>query len=302
MHPGVLIRTVPGSEDLSRTKHRAPQTARRPTFVFQHNFFISSHSRENIPCALRCTAGDSRRHPHHSQDPHERVHAFQRLDQPDRRQDQIAEPTPVNMPDPDLPHWLVGLATAVVVVLLTVPALLHACRITRLRLGAGYVQLGQDDNYEDRDGIATEASIRALSDTRPRIALWLSTVLGLGSSVAARVLVLNAGEHTRVLAELAAWAEPACWVSRLWSCCASATHGRPSNLSVHRSPCLSSVLFFLPSAGTNSSSGSLSLACCRPSWLLSLSLFAMAMKPSPPSSAQRETRQHWHWGCSIYLS
>ena len=207
------------------------------------------------------------------------------------------------MPDPDLPHWLVGLATAVVVVLLSVPALAHACRITRLRLGGGYVQLGQDDsNYEDRDGIATEDSIRALSDTRPRVALCLSTVLGLGSSIAARVLVLNAAGHTGVLAELAAWAEPACWVSRLLSCCASATSGCSTNMSVHRFSCLSSVPFSLPSTGTNSSSGWPSLACCRPSWLLFLSLFAMAMKPSRQSSAQRETQQRWHWCCSIYLS
>ena len=156
------------------------------------------------------------------------------------------------MPDPDLlPRWLVGLATAVVVVLLTVPALAHACRITRLRLGGGYVQLGEDDNYEDRDGIATEASIRALSDTRPRVALCLSTALGLGSSIAARVLALNGAEHTRVLSELAAWAEPACWVSRLLSCCASATNGCSTNLSAHRFSCLSRVLFSLPSTGTN---------------------------------------------------
>jgi hypothetical protein len=121
------------------------------------------------------------------------------------------------MLDPDLVHWLIGLTTAGVVALLTALALGYAWGITRLPLGGGYVQLaGDDDNYEDRDGIATEHSIRAFSDTRPRVAVWLAALLGLGSSVAAGVLVLKdaAHEHAPVLSELAAWAEPACWVRR----------------------------------------------------------------------------------------
>lgn len=115
------------------------------------------------------------------------------------------------MLDPDLVHQLIGLAAAVVVALLTVPALGYASRIRRL--GGGYIQLGDDrDNYHDRDGIATEDSIRAFTDTRPRVAVWLGTVIGLGSSIAARGLAWNDTEHTRVFPELVAWAEPACWV------------------------------------------------------------------------------------------
>ncbi|KAK4154036.1 hypothetical protein C8A00DRAFT_14832 [Chaetomidium leptoderma] len=119
------------------------------------------------------------------------------------------------MPDPDLLHRLVGLAAAAVVALLTVPALVYAYKTSR-RFGDGYVQLGGDgdgDNYEDGDGIATEDSIRAYSDTRARVAVWISTVVGLGVSVAARIVVLKGTGHTdNVFSELAAWTEPACWV------------------------------------------------------------------------------------------
>ncbi|KAK4044567.1 hypothetical protein C8A01DRAFT_12107 [Parachaetomium inaequale] len=116
------------------------------------------------------------------------------------------------MPDPDLSHRILGLSLAAVVALLTLPSLIHACK-TSTRLGRGYVQLGGDEDvYEDRDGIATEDSIRAFSDTRPRVAAWLGAVIGLGASIAARIVVLKGDKHTEVLPELTAWAEPACWV------------------------------------------------------------------------------------------
>ncbi len=166
------------------------------------------------------------------------------------------------MPDSDLMHWLIGLAAALVVALLTALALGYAYSITRLRLGSGgYVQLG-DNNYEDRDGIANEDSIRAFSDTRPRVVIWLAGLLGLGSSIAAKVLVLKGagpGGHTHfpVLSELADWAEPACWVStkcRHFLQCPSVDDGYSTN-SAHRSSCASSVLFSLPNTGTKPSSG-----------------------------------------------
>jgi hypothetical protein len=118
------------------------------------------------------------------------------------------------MPDPDLLHRLIGLAAVVAVLTLTVPALLHVWKTSRLLRG-GYIQLGGDeDNYEDRDGIATEDSIRAFTDTRPRVAVWLCTVIGLGASIAARIVLIKGTDydHTDVLSELSAWTEPACWV------------------------------------------------------------------------------------------
>lgn len=116
------------------------------------------------------------------------------------------------MPDSELLQRLVGLITAVVIALLTVPAFYHAHKTTT-RLGRGYVRLGGDEGgYEDRDGIATEDSIRAFSDTRPRVAVWLGVLIGLGASVAARVVNLKGNPYTDVSAELFAWTEPACWV------------------------------------------------------------------------------------------
>ena len=116
------------------------------------------------------------------------------------------------MLDPDLLDQVVSLTAVVLVTLLTIPALVYVCR-TSARLGRGYVQLsGDEDIYQDRDGIATEDSIRAFSDTRPKVATWLGAAIGLGASIASRVLVLKGAEHVNVLSELTAWTEPACWV------------------------------------------------------------------------------------------
>jgi hypothetical protein len=119
------------------------------------------------------------------------------------------------MPDSDLLHQLIGLAAVVTVLALTVPGLFYyVFQTSRLPRG-GYIQLGGDeDNYEDRDGIATEDSIRAFTDTRPRVAVWLCTVIGLGASTAARIVLLKGSDtdHTDVLSALSAWTEPACWV------------------------------------------------------------------------------------------
>ncbi|KAK4250854.1 hypothetical protein C7999DRAFT_11392 [Corynascus novoguineensis] len=115
------------------------------------------------------------------------------------------------MADSELLQRLVGLIAAVVIALLTVPAFYRAHKTTT-RLGRGYVQLGGDEGgYEDRDGIATEDSIRAFSDARPRVTVWLGTLIGLGASVAARVVSLKGNPYTDVSAELFAWTEPACW-------------------------------------------------------------------------------------------
>ncbi|EAQ92517.1 hypothetical protein CHGG_00752 [Chaetomium globosum CBS 148.51] len=118
------------------------------------------------------------------------------------------------MLDPDLLDRAVSLTAVAVVVLLTIPSLVYVCR-TSARFGRGYVQLsGDEDIYHDRDGIATEDSIRAFSDTRPKIAIWLGAAIGLGASVATRVMVLRGTEHVNVLSELTALTEPVCWVGR----------------------------------------------------------------------------------------
>lgn len=116
------------------------------------------------------------------------------------------------MLDPDLLDRVVSLTAVVIVALLTIPAFVYVCR-TSARFETGYVQLsGDEDIYQDHDGIATEDSIRAFSDTRPKVATWLGATIGLGASIAARVVVLKGTEHVNVLSELTAWTEPACWV------------------------------------------------------------------------------------------
>jgi hypothetical protein len=145
-----------------------------------------------------------------------------------------------NMLHEDLVREAIGLASAGLVSLLTVPALVDAWR-TNSRFGfgrrGGYVQLGgegegggEGDGYEDRDGFATEDSIRAYTDTRPRIAAWLGTATGLGACIATRILALKSAGHGDVFSELSAWAELACWVSSggHWiDCLAAASEDEP---------------------------------------------------------------------------
>lgn len=121
-----------------------------------------------------------------------------------------------DMLDPDHLHSkLIGGAAALLVALLTVPAIAHTWKTFRPPSQRGYAQLAGNNSYEDRDGIATEDSIRAYSDTRPRVAVWLGAVIGLAVSIAAQVLSLRDVEDTtRSLAELDFWTEPACWVRR----------------------------------------------------------------------------------------
>lgn len=114
--------------------------------------------------------------------------------------------------DHDIFHRVIGLLAAAIVALLSVPGLVHVWKASTRSRG-GYVQLGgHQDNYEDRDGIATEESIRAFSDTRARVAVCLGTATGLGASIAARIVVLKDAGHSDVLSEVSAWTEPACWV------------------------------------------------------------------------------------------
>lgn len=115
------------------------------------------------------------------------------------------------MPDPDFLQLLVGLVAMVAVAVFTVPAVIYASKAST-RTGRGFARVGGDDSYEDCDGIATEDSIRAFSDARPRIAVWIGAFIGLGSSVGTRIVRPEANEHSNMLVELLSWAEPACWV------------------------------------------------------------------------------------------
>ncbi|KAK4128244.1 P-loop containing nucleoside triphosphate hydrolase protein [Parathielavia appendiculata] len=122
------------------------------------------------------------------------------------------------MPDFDFLNQLVGLTAVATVALLTVPTLVHSWKTSRHFRG-GYIQFGGDEGtYEDRDGIATEDSIRAYTDTRPRVTAWLCTIIGLGASIAARISLLKGAHDTNVINELVAWTEPACWVFLCLQC------------------------------------------------------------------------------------
>lgn len=114
--------------------------------------------------------------------------------------------------EPDIAHQLIRPAAAGLILLLTGPGFVNFVK-SRTWSGEGYIQLAQDTSrYQDCDGVATEDSIRAYSDTRPRVAVWITTIVGLGSSVAARVLALRKHGYEGFLSELAAEAEAACWV------------------------------------------------------------------------------------------
>ncbi|KAL2171894.1 hypothetical protein VTG60DRAFT_1281 [Thermothelomyces hinnuleus] len=170
------------------------------------------------------------------------------------------------MPDPDFLRRLVGLVAVAAVVLLTVPAIIYTYK-TSTRIGRGYARVGGgDDSYEDCDGIATEDSIRAFSDTRPRVTVWLGALIGLGVSVATRIVRPKANEHTEILAELFAWAEPACWALLCLQCFLLppkhtyqpkfrlAVHGMLSSLSLTISVALChghEALTFLSGAGAD---------------------------------------------------
>lgn len=109
-------------------------------------------------------------------------------------------------------HQLSGLAATTVVALLTSPAFVRAWK-THVRPRGGYIQLGRDEvGYQDPDGVATEDSIRAFTDTRARIAFWLGAATGLAASIAVKVVGLKSLDYTDTLTSLDAWAEPACWV------------------------------------------------------------------------------------------
>lgn len=117
------------------------------------------------------------------------------------------------MTDQDLLKGATALLATVCIVILSLPA--FGVLLSSFRHLSGYGAVG--GHYEDEDGAATEESIKAYSDLRPRIAVWLSLVIGLGTSISARVLALRS---RRLLlprddpwAAVVAWSGVVSWAS-----------------------------------------------------------------------------------------
>lgn len=120
------------------------------------------------------------------------------------------------MADQELLKGVVGVAGTALVVPLSLPALKRG--FSQLRLRGGYALV--EDLYQDEDGTATEDSIRAYTDLRPRIALWLSISAGLAVSIASKVLSAQNtypwdDRHYRGLFIISSWVDLASWVGLL---------------------------------------------------------------------------------------
>ena len=117
------------------------------------------------------------------------------------------------MPDHDLLKGATAVISTVTNTALTIPAL--KLLVSKTPLWRGYSLV--DGHYEDEDGVATEKSIKAYSDVRPRIALGLSLFVGLGAAISGRVLVLKRGspigEEEDAWSEVVAWSGVVSWVN-----------------------------------------------------------------------------------------
>ncbi|OIW35256.1 hypothetical protein CONLIGDRAFT_47777 [Coniochaeta ligniaria NRRL 30616] len=91
------------------------------------------------------------------------------------------------MAEQDLLKGVTAALATTCILLLSLPAL--KAFVSKARLPRGYGPV--EGHYEDEDGVATEESIKAYSDLRPRIAVWLSLLVGLGASISSRVLALR---------------------------------------------------------------------------------------------------------------
>lgn len=115
----------------------------------------------------------------------------------------------------DLKAAAAAAAEAILVAVLTIPAVTHFAANTRLFRPGSYGTIS--GFYEDDDGEATEASTRECSDLPSRIAAWLSSSLGLAASIAA-ALVSHDVQHASSLSRfLCTWADVLAWVSLLAS-------------------------------------------------------------------------------------
>lgn len=106
-------------------------------------------------------------------------------------------------------------AEALLVAILTVPAVTHLVTKARLLKANGYGTIS--GFYEDSDGEATEESTQKYSDLPSRVTAWLSSSLGLAASIVAAVLAhdadSSAGAGSSASRFLNLWADVAAWVS-----------------------------------------------------------------------------------------
>ncbi|KAK0703815.1 hypothetical protein B0T26DRAFT_657262 [Lasiosphaeria miniovina] len=131
--------------------------------------------------------------------------------------------------DQNVAREVARVVAAVCVGLLTAPAISYGWKM-KARLG-GYVPVNVAEHYEDRDGVATEASTQSYSDMKARIAVWLGVCIGLVSSFASRVVALTLlqppGHQTgsSLLSKLSSWADLLSWVFLSAQCaCFPAQH------------------------------------------------------------------------------
>lgn len=119
------------------------------------------------------------------------------------------------MTDQDLLKGVTAVAATLCILLLSLPGL--KAFLSRYWILRGYNAV--DGHYEDEDGVATEESIKAYSDLRPRIAVWLSLIIGLGASISSRVLALRrvppVKAEDNVWTFIVAWSGPVAWVTAL---------------------------------------------------------------------------------------
>lgn len=117
------------------------------------------------------------------------------------------------MPDREYVEAVVAGVEALLVAILTVPAVSHLVARAGLYKANGYGSIS--GFYEDEDGEATEKSTLDYSDLAPRTAAWLGATLGLGASIAAGVLSQHGHSHLHsgFLGFLSGWADVVAWVS-----------------------------------------------------------------------------------------
>ncbi|KAK4673495.1 hypothetical protein QC763_112510 [Podospora pseudopauciseta] len=113
--------------------------------------------------------------------------------------------TATEIPGSERLHELIGVGAAVLVTVLSTPAVTRSWREKGIWGGSGYTPINANDEYQDLDGVATEESIRAFSDTRPRIAIGLAIFAGIGALIASNVLI------PPTLSDWVFWAEIVCW-------------------------------------------------------------------------------------------
>lgn len=113
---------------------------------------------------------------------------------------------------------VVGIATISLVSLFSIPGLKHGLAQTRLL--AGYEPVAE--LYEDKDGYSTAESVKKYSIRRPRIAVWLVSLLGLGTAITLKVLTLTSearppATEAPFLSAIPPWSDLISWVGSLYS-------------------------------------------------------------------------------------